>query len=310
MRAAFVAFALLFAVDSFAAKTQVNQDSYKAAGKTGAVYGRSDGVFQENTTSAPYIIENGTSAGPLGKGYRETFGYGDGKGLTCEDQSGMGACAGNTALTPCLCTFGSGNKLIWMPLLQQDIAPDMDAAGLDIGADQTDNDGAELIGGVGGASGKPFIIGDDPAFYFCATLKVADITGIDASQIGFVEVQNSEAWNADFEARNSYAGIGITGTAAAGVTAEDVYIRTEDDGAGVTATDTTDDVSEGVANKFCVYVSSAGAVTYKVNNAAPTTTAAFSFDDGIAVVPYLTYLHTNDVAGEIHVSLWEVGYQN
>jgi hypothetical protein len=26
------------------------------------------------------------------------------------------------------------------------------------------------------------------------------------------------------------------------------------------------------------------------------------------VVPYLTFVHTNDVAGEIDLTLWEVGY--
>jgi hypothetical protein len=300
---------LCFASPVLAGKTQVNQDTYKATGKTGTYWGRSDGVFQEAVTGSPLMIENGQPASWLGVGYRELFNYGDGKGITCEDQSGMGACAGNTALVPCLCTFRSGNRLIWQPLLQQDIAPDMDATSLDIAGDQTDNDGAELIGGIGGASGRPFFIGDDPAFYFCATLTVEDASGIDANQVGFVEVQNSEVWNADFEARNSYAGIGLTGTAASGLTTAKIYTRTEDDGAGVVATDTTDTATEAVAQKLCVYVSAAGAVTYKVNGATPTTTVAYTFDDGIAVVPYVTYLHTNDVAGEIDLTLWEVGFQ-
>jgi hypothetical protein len=308
-RSILAALALILAPTlALAAKQQVSSDSYRAAGKTGAYYGRADGIYQEVNSKGLVPIVNGEAQGSIGGAYRETFAYGDGKGITCEDQSAMGACAGNAALVPCLCTFGSGNKLIWQPLLQQDIAPDMDADSLDIGADQTDNDGAMLIGGIGGASGRPFVIGDDAAFYVCATIAVADASGIDANQIGFVEVQNSEVWNADFEARNSYAGIGLTGTAASGLTTAKIYLRTEDDGAGVVATDTTDTATEGTAYKFCTHVSSAGAVTYTVNGASPTTVAGFSFDDGIMVVPYLTYLHTNDVAGEIDVTLWEVGY--
>jgi hypothetical protein len=293
---------------AFAAKQQVNSDAYRAAGKSGAYYGRADGIYQEVNSKGLVPVVNGEAQGSIGGAYRETFAYGDGKGLTCEDQSAMGACAGNAALVPCLCTFGSGNKLIWQPLLQQDIAPDMDATSLDIAGDQTDNDGALLIGGIGGASGRPFAIGDDAAFYLCATIAVEDASGVDAMNIGFVEVQNSEVWNADFEARNSYAGIGIIGTAASGLTTGVITIKTEDDGAGVTTTSTTDLATQAVAYKFCTHVGSTGAVTYTVNGSAPTAVAAFSFDDGIMVVPYLSFLHTNDVAGEIDLTLWEVGY--
>lgn len=305
----------LSAIPASAANTQVSASSFKAAGKTGYVYGRSDGVFQEATTASPYMIENGTSAGPIGKGFRETFPYADGDGLYCSDVDGFGACAGNTALTPCVCETGSGMRFNWLPLTTQDIPPDQDAASLDIGGDQTDNDGAMLVWGVGRASGRPFKIGADPAFYMCATVAVADITGIDQNIMAGFVAATSEVWNADFEALDAYAGIGVLGTAAAGVTAEDITIKTETDAAqdgtgdGVTTTDTTDDATEGVAYKYCTYVSSAGAVTYTVNGSAPTVTAAFSFATGIEVVPFMTYLHTNDVAGEIDVTLVEVGYQ-
>jgi len=292
----------------YAGNTQVSS-GYKAAGRTGYVYGRSDGIFQNSTTYSPTVIENGTAVSPLGKGFYETFGYGASKGITCEDSGGLGACGGNTSLVPCTCTVGSGLRFVWMPLTTEDLTPVMVAGGLDIGADQTNNDGAEVIFGIGEASGRPFIVGDDPAFYFCATMTVADASGIDANQIGFVEVGVSEAWNADFEARNSYAGVGLTGTASSGNAYAAVYTRTEDDGAGVVATDTTDTASEAVAHKYCTYVSATGAVTYKVDNATPTTTVAFTFDDGIAVVPYTTYLHTADVAGTITFSLMEAGYQ-
>ena len=55
---------------AFAANTQVSPSAFKAAGKTGHFYGRSDGVFQEANSKAPYIIENGTAALAAGFGYR------------------------------------------------------------------------------------------------------------------------------------------------------------------------------------------------------------------------------------------------
>jgi hypothetical protein len=59
------------------------------------------------------------------------------------------------------------------------------ATGLDISGDFVDNDGNELVGGVVGASGRPFIIGDDPAFYFCTTVKITDADGTDDFHVGF-----------------------------------------------------------------------------------------------------------------------------
>lgn len=298
--------AMLVAVPAFAAKKQINQDSYK---KAGSFYGRSDGLYQENTSRGLVPVNNGMPSGVLGPSYRETFAYGDNKGLTCEDQSGMGACGGNTTLVPCLCTTGGGFKFISIPLVTADTPPDMDADSLDIASDQTDNDGLILLTGVGGASGRPFVIGDDPAFYMCTDVEVADITGIDQNiMAGFMKVGINEAWNADFEARYTYAGIGVLGTEAAGVTLEDVTIKTELENAGVSSTDTTDNATEGVRYKYCTYVSATGVVTYTFNGAAPTTTAAFTFPDGVEVVPFITFLHTNDVAGEIDLRLWEVGY--
>lgn len=310
---------------ALAVKTKANPDTWKAAGTTGHVYGRSDGTFQENDTHAPYVLENGTSAGPLAKGFDLDFtGYAANEGVACFDTGGLGTCLGNAALAPCLCNVADGSSFVWMPLDQQDIAPDMVAGALDVAGDQTDNDAMMLLWGIGGASGRPFVIGRDPAFYMCTKAAFEDATGIDQNLMsGFVAIDTGVAatgsgggdvFNADFEALDAYAGIGVLGTAAAGVTAEDITIKTETDAArdgtgdGVTTTDTTDDATEGTYYTYCTYVSATGAVTYTVNGQAPTTTAAFSFVDGITVVPAFTAMHTNDVAGYIYVASVKVGY--
>jgi hypothetical protein len=290
--------ALFAATASYAANTQMDPGTMKAAGKTGYVYGRSDGVFQEVNSRAPVILENGQSASWVGVGYRETFAYGDDKGVSQLDQSAGLTCAGNTTTVPCLATFGSGVKLVWAPVVTASALLDMDASSLDIAGDQTDNDGTEIMGGVMGASGRPFIVGDDPAFYFCATLAIEDVSGADEVRIGFRKV---EAMNAVWGAYSDYASIGPN--------AGDIIITTENDGGGETDTDTTDNYADaGAAVKYCVKVSGAGAVTYTIDNSAPTSTAAFSFDDGDSIIPVIHFLHASDLAGEIDLTLWEVGY--
>ena len=316
----------LAASSALAGNTQVSASKFKSAGKTGHVYGRSDGVFQEENTKALYAIENGTSAGPLSKGFYLDFtNYADNEGISCFDQSGLGTCVGNAALAPCLCTVGDGSSFIWMPLDQQDIVPDMDAGSLDVGSDQTDNDAAMILWGIGGASGKPFVIGRDPAFYMCTKASVADASGLDQNiMAGFVAIDTgipgsngsggADVFNADFEALDAYAGIGVLGTAGSGLTTGAITIKTETDAArdgtgdNVTTTDTTNTASDGTYYTYCTYVSAAGAVTYTVNGAAPTTTATFSFVDGITVTPFYTGMHTNDVAGEIDIAFVKVGY--
>lgn len=281
-----------------AAKTQASAGSLKAAGRTGHVYGRSDGVYQDATTASPVIVENGQKASWPGVGYRETFAYGDGLGITSLDNGTGGTCAGNTTTVPCLHTFGSGVQLLEFPVVTNTLPADMDAASLDIGGDQVADDGMEIAGGVLGASGRPFVIGDDPAFYFCTTVTIEDVSGTDDFHVGF---RRAEPMNAVFDNYLDLASIGCI--------AADIYIETINDNAATTSTDTTDTCSDTVAVKWCVYVSNAGVVTYTVNGAAPTTTAAFTFDDGDPVIPFIHFLQDTDLTGEVDVSLWEVGYQ-
>lgn len=196
-------------------------------------------------------------------------------------------------------TFASGVKLAHVSLLAQDIGPAMDANGLDISGDLTDNDGNELIGGMYGASGRPLVPGVDPAFKFCVDFaEIADVSGTDELWVGF---RDTTAPNATFNSYNSYAVIGVI--------SGNVTIETEDDGGGTTTTDTTDDVADGGSPELCVLVSDAGAVTYTLDGSAPTTTASYSLDSGEPVIPFVHFLHATTSPGEIVLDKWEVTYQ-
>jgi hypothetical protein len=89
----------------------------------------------------------------------------------------------------------------------------------------------------------------------------------------------------------------------------DIYIETADDNAATTSTDTTDNWADGASKTLEVYVSAAGVVTYKIDGVAPTTTAAFTFDNGDTVVPFFYFLHAADVAGSVLLESWECGLQ-
>ena len=294
------ALGMLTASAVIAGKQQVSSSSYVAAGKSGHLYGRSDGMYQEANSMAPVIVENGEPASWPGVGYRETFAYGDGKGLTSLDASGLGTtCAGNTTTVPCLHTFGSGVKLVELPVVTNTLPADMDASSLDIGGDQVADDGMEIVGGVMGASGRPFIVGDDAPFYFCATIGLTDVSGTDDLHMGFRA--SDEVFNAVFDNYTDLASIGaISG---------DIYIETILNNAATTSTDTTDNWADAAVKKLCIYVGATGAVTYTIDGAAPTTTATYTFADGLPVIPFIHYIHDTDICDEIDLTLWEVGYQ-
>jgi hypothetical protein len=213
---------------------------------------------------------------------------------------GCGANWEAPALGITLMSFSSGVKLAHVSLLAEDIGPDMDATGLDIAGDQTNNDGVELLGGMYGASGRPMVPGVDPAFKFCATVNITDVSGTDTFYVGWRDVT---APNATFASYNSYAVVGLN--------AGDTVTLTEDDGGGTTTTDIdTSDVGDTTGFvKYCALVSDSGVFSATTGGETPTNAASYTFDLGTPVIPIIHYLHDTDVADEIIVKTWEVSYQ-
>jgi len=208
------------------------------------------------------------------------------------------------ALGVSLMTFADGVKLAHVALLAQDIGPDMDANGLDISGDQTDNDGVEILGGMYGASGRPMIPGVDPAFKFCVSIaEVEDVSGYDDIWIGW---RDTTPPNATFNSYNSYAAVGWDASADG-----DLHTETEDDGGGTTTTDITVTAiadTEG-RDDICILVSDTGVVTYEIDGTVPSDAVSYTFDSGEPIIPFMTYLHTSDVGGELVIDEWEVSYQ-
>jgi hypothetical protein len=199
----------------------------------------------------------------------------------------------------------TGNNVFCYEALgtQTILSPVVVAAGLDIGMDQTDNDGVELFSHFLGASGRPFIIGQDPAFYFECKWQITDGNGTDDLQMGF---RRAEICRPNWDDYTDAAALGIITVANPAA----LYIQTILNNAATTETDTTDTLADATAVTFKVLVSAAGVVTYTIDGAAPTATAAFTFDNGDPVIPFFRHLQANVAQnGNLILHTWNVGYQ-
>lgn len=232
----------------------------------------------------------------------ETFGEGASKGLATLRFDGA-AFSGATGVLH-HAYLGGGNVLGYASLgAGQTLDLAMTATGLDISGDEVDNEGYEVIVGLAGTSGRPAIIGTDPAFKFCVTATIATPNGTDDFQIG---LRRPDVVNADFDNYLDAAAFSIN-TAA---TPAALKLETILNNAATTTTDTTQTWNGTTAKKFCLFVAGAGAVTYTNDGAAPTTTAAFTFDDGDPVVGFVRTLQaTAAQTGAVTLTELELAYQ-
>ena len=171
---------------------------------------------------------------------------------------------------------------------------------LNINMDQTEDDGIELCPGILNSNKMAFKIGDSAAFFFRVRFSIADVSGTDDCAIGFRKV---EAYQANID---DYADMAVLNVISGNITIETIV-----GGAATTSTDTTDNWADGETHELKVLVSNAGVVTYKIDNAAPTVTAAFTFTDNLYVVPFFYFLiAAAPVAGAVNVLEWECGFQS
>lgn len=181
------------------------------------------------------------------------------------------------------------------------IAPRMSSAGLLISLDLTNAEGAEYNPGARNNTKYSYTIGTSAAFAFEATLTAADVSGCDPLLIGFRKV---EANNATFANYTDYASIGLSASDGA-----NIWLITELNAGGQTKTDTTNTWTDGQTKTLKVLVSAAGVVTYTIGGLAPTVTAAFTFDNGDVVIPFIRLTHGAAAPGAINWVSFKCGPQ-
>ncbi len=170
---------------------------------------------------------------------------------------------------------------------------------LNIGMDQTDDDGVEICAGIINSNPMAFKIGDDAAFFVRVCFSIADVSGTDDCAIGFRKV---EAYQANID---DYADMAVLN-----VISGDIKIETIVGGAATVTTDTTQNWADGETHQLEVFVSNSGVVTYTIDNEAPTVTAAYTFTDNLYVVPFIFFLNSADLAGQVNILEYECGFQS
>jgi hypothetical protein len=196
--------------------------------------------------------------------------------------------AGDTTLHQ----YADGFECTLYPIVAQDNdAPAMTTTGADYSYEQDDDDGIEWRMSDNTCKGREgidrFTVGRQ-AFSAELEFSIADVSGTDDCAFGFAKV---EAHVAVIDNRDESAVLNVI--------SGDINIETILNGGGTTTTDTTDNWGDTEVHSLKVLVSKAGAVTYKIDGAAPTTTAAFSFDIGEVVTPSFYLLQAADLSGAI-----------
>tara|TARA_R110002012_G_C11480902_1_gene595020 strand:- start:48 stop:833 length:786 start_codon:yes stop_codon:yes gene_type:complete len=196
------------------------------------------------------------------------------------------ALADGTAQDTVLHTYADGLSMTWSAVVAQAInRPAPAATGIDYGHDQVNNDGIELVYSCVTTKGREgvdrFTVGKQ-AFSAEMEFSIAVVAGTDVGNFGFRKV---EALQADLHDYDEMAGLfPISGN---------ISIQTIINNASTVTTDTTADWANTGIHRLKVLVAKDGAVTYEIDGAAPSTTAAFSFDSGEVVTPFFHFLQAS-----------------
>lgn len=181
------------------------------------------------------------------------------------------------------------------------LAPSLGLTGLNLVQDNTSGDGLELNTGVTALSPNSFTVGSEAAFFFQAVMKVQDVSGVNPLIIGFRKVQAFDATLANY---TDFAAIGIVGTAG------HIQTETQLNTGGVVTTDSTQIATDASVIQLKVKVSSTGVVTYEYNYGTPTVVAAFTFDSGDIVIPFIRMVEASDISTYVDLQRFEVGFQS
>lgn len=181
------------------------------------------------------------------------------------------------------------------------LAPKLDTFGLNLVQDNTNGDGIELCMGQTDLCPIGFTVGSDAAFFLQAVFKVQDVSGANPLIIGF---RKAQAFDATLSNYTDFAAIGIVGTAGK------IQTETQVNSGGVVTTDSTQTAVDGAVFQVKIKVSSSGVVTYEYNYAAPTVVAAFTFDSGDYVIPFIRFTEAADITTQAAINYLECGFQS
>lgn len=233
-----------------------------------------------------------------GKYFSDTFKF---QGVTAAYAGG--AATGGTGDHNVL--FTKFNPWEWNVIGTQTIlVPSIDTFGLNLVQDAAvAGDGIELCMGQTSLSSASFLIGTDAAFFMRCNFKVEDASGCNPLIIGLRKAQAFDATLANY---TDFVSIGIVGTA----NPNTIKLQTQIATGGVVTTDTTQTWADGATHSLSIFVSAAGVVTYQIDDAAPTATAAYTFANAINVIPFIRFTQAADITTQASIDSFQLGYQS
>jgi hypothetical protein len=185
------------------------------------------------------------------------------------------------------------------------VAPYQSADGLEL-KPVAAADALEISNGITANSKAAHVIGsllatDDKEIYFKAKIKIDDISDVTELSMGWRKAEAYQAAVDDYDELASF-NIGQDGDG-------QIEIHTILNGAATSETDTTEtDWGDGDEKTLEIRIKNNGSCTFLIDGAAPTVTAAFTFDAGEVVVPFI-FLDTETGDPQVSISEWKIGYR-
>lgn len=176
------------------------------------------------------------------------------------------------------------------------LAPVFSADGYNIAFDQTNGDGVEMTRGITAKSPSAAVVGQD-RYYFEATFKLADVSGIGNLALGY---RKAEAYQLNIDDYDELCALNINGAT--------INRDTILNGGATTTTDTGETVADNDVVTLRVELYPTGEVVCKVDGVEVLATSRFSFDDGEVVVPFVYFTNGADLADTLHIQKWVDGY--
>lgn len=181
------------------------------------------------------------------------------------------------------------------------LVPSIDDFGLNLAQSATASSGSEITMGQTALSASAFTTGQEAAFFLQAVFKIATAAGCNPLLIGFRKVQSFDASLANY---TDFVSIGIVGTAG------HVQLQTQLATGGLVTTDTTNVATDASIVAFRINVSSTGVVTYQYNYQPPIVVAAFTFNPGTIVIPFVRFTEGATPTTQASCNYLECGFQS
>ena len=183
------------------------------------------------------------------------------------------------------------------------LGPKLDSSfGLNLATDATNTHGVEYNTGVTPQNNFTFLIdttgNTTPAFYLRGNFIMPTANGATV-QLGFRKLA---ANNATLSSYTDFATIALI--------AGEFELQTQLATGGVVTTDTTQAATNSVAYEIAVMVDSMGNVTYQLNGQPPTVIAAYQFQNGITVMPFLRIIQNATTTANVSCNYFECGFQS